>query len=199
MSQAQPPRPCAPSFPPRIPGATYRLQFHAGFTFADARRIVPYLDALGITDCYASPILRARAESTHGYDVCDPNEIAPVLGGEEGFDALAAALSERGMGFVLDTVPNHMGIWDSCNAWWMDVLETGPSSPFSRFFDIQWKPVKPELENRVLLPILEDQYGVVLESGKLRLGWEGGSFYVTYADFRLPVAPRYLRSDPQPG
>src|SRR5262249_6617784 len=117
----------------RIPAATYRLQFNREFTFRDARDLVPYLHTLGVSDCYASPILLARAGSSHGYDVCDHSRLNPDLGGEGDFDAFAAALREHGMGLILDAVPNHMGIGDARNAWWMDVLENGPSSPFAPF------------------------------------------------------------------
>jgi (1->4)-alpha-D-glucan 1-alpha-D-glucosylmutase len=173
----------------RIPAATYRMQFNREFTFRDARALVPYLHALGVSDCYASPILLARAGSSHGYDVCDHSRLNPELGGEGDFDAFAAALREHGMGLILDAVPNHMGIGDARNAWWMDVLENGPSSPFAPFFDIDWHPVNPDLENKVLLPLLEDQYGCVLEAGKIRLAYEGGAFSLCYYETRLPVAP----------
>ena len=174
----------------RIPIATYRLQFHQNFRFDDARAIVDYLHDLGISDLYASPIFVARAGSTHGYDVVDHSRIDPVLGGEEGFAALSAAAQARGMGIVLDIVPNHMGIGESSNQWWMDVLENGPSSIYANYFDIDWQPANPHLENKVLLPILEDQYGIVLEDGKLRLGFEEGAFWLYYYETKLPVAPR---------
>jgi (1->4)-alpha-D-glucan 1-alpha-D-glucosylmutase len=173
----------------RIPRATYRLQLNGDFTFDDARALAPYLHDLGISDCYASPILKARPGSTHGYDVCDPSQINPALGGEAGFDAFTAALHERGMGLIVDVVPNHMGIGE-CNSWWMDVLENGPSSPYASYFDIDWHPVKHELENKVLLPILEDQYGDVLEQGKLKLAYDAGAFAIVYGPISLPVAPR---------
>jgi (1->4)-alpha-D-glucan 1-alpha-D-glucosylmutase len=173
----------------RVPAATYRLQFHKGFTFRDARELVPYLHALGVSDCYASPVLLARAGSTHGYDICDHGRLSPELGGEEEFEALSAALRAHGMGLVLDAVPNHMGIGDPGNVWWADVLENGPASPYAPFFDIDWRPVNPALENKVLLPVLEDQYGRVLEAGKIRLAFEDGAFSLWYYQHRLPVAP----------
>ncbi len=173
----------------RVPAATYRLQFNQGFTFRDARGAVPYLHALGVSDCYASPVLRARAGSSHGYDICDHSRLNPDLGGEEDFDAFAAALRAHGMGLILDAVPNHMGIGDPANAWWMDVLENGPASPYAPFFDIDWHPVNPDLENKVLLPLLEDQYGRVLEAGRIRLAYEDGAFSLCYYQTRLPVAP----------
>jgi (1->4)-alpha-D-glucan 1-alpha-D-glucosylmutase len=173
----------------RVPSATYRLQLNRNFTFRHAREIVPYLHDLGVSDCYASPVLLARAGSSHGYDVCDHSRLNDDLGGEDDFDAFAAALRERGMGLILDAVPNHMGIGDSRNAWWMDVLENGPGSPYAPFFDIDWHPVNPHLENKVLLPLLEDQYGCVLEAGKIRLTYEDGAFSLYYWQTRLPVAP----------
>ncbi|MCX6020898.1 MAG: alpha-amylase family glycosyl hydrolase, partial [Chloroflexi bacterium] len=177
----------------RVPNATYRLQFNRAFTFRDATALVPYLAALGISDCYASPILKARPGSMHGYDLTDPSQLNPDLGSPEDFEEFCAALRAHGMGLVLDTVPNHMGINDSSNLWWMDVLENGPSSIYASYFDIQWQPVKEELRDKVLLPILEDQYGKVLEAGKLRLHYEDGSFYFLHYSTRLPVAPRSYR------
>ncbi|MBA3825683.1 MAG: malto-oligosyltrehalose synthase [Ktedonobacterales bacterium] len=179
---------------PRIPRATYRLQFNPQFTFRDALAIVPYLDALGISECYISPILQARPGSMHGYDICDPARLNPELGSEADFDALAAELRRRGMGLLLDTVPNHMGIHCECNAWWMDVLENGPSSQFATFFDIDWHPIKTEIENKVLLPILGEQYGQALENGALQLSFDTGAFYLTvYGTQRLPIAPHTYR------
>ena len=174
----------------RAPRATYRLQLSPEFTFEHAEQIVDYLDSLGISDCYASPILTPRAGSTHGYDICDHSAINPVIGGEAAFESFSNRLIERDMGLVLDTVPNHMGIGDVANQWWNDVLENGPASLYSAYFDIDWHPVKPELANKVLLPILEDQYGRVLEAGKLQLIYEDGAFHITHYGLRLPVAPR---------
>ncbi len=179
---------------PRIPRATYRLQFNPQFTFRDALAIVPYLDALGISECYTSPILQARPGSMHGYDVCDPAHLNPELGSEADFDALTAELRRHGMGLLLDTVPNHMGIHCECNAWWMDVLENGPSSQYATFFDIDWHPIKTEIENKVLLPILGEQYGQALENGSLQLSFDNGAFYLTvYGTQRLPIAPHTYR------
>jgi (1->4)-alpha-D-glucan 1-alpha-D-glucosylmutase len=177
----------------RIPRATYRLQFDQAFTFRDARTLVPYLDDLGIGDCYASPLFKTCFDDSHGYDICDHTELNPALGTPEEFEAFAADLQARRMGLILDVVPNHMGISGARNGWWMDVLENGPSSAFSSFFDIDWHPVKPELENKVLLPILEDQYGKVLESGKFQLKLEEGAFFIYYYANKLPVAPRTYR------
>ena len=176
----------------RIPRATYRLQLNRDFTFADAAGLVPYLDALGVSHVYCSPYLRARANSTHGYDIIDHNTINPDLGGAEGFERLCAALRARGMGQILDMVPNHMGVMGADNAWWMDVLENGPASAFGDFFDIDWQPVNPELVNRVLVPVLGNHYGAVLEAGELKLAFEAerGSFSVFYYENRFPVDPR---------
>jgi (1->4)-alpha-D-glucan 1-alpha-D-glucosylmutase len=178
---------------PVIPTATYRFQFHKGFTFQDARALVPYLHDLGISHIYASPIFRATPGSTHGYDVCDHNVLNPEIGTRADFDALTAELRSRGMGLILDFVPNHMGIAEPQNLWWMDVLENGPASPFARFFDIDWRPLKAELADKVLLPVLGDQYGRVLEKGELRVGFADGAFHVDYFSNRFPAAPRTLR------
>ena len=176
---------------PRIPASTYRLQFHAGFTFRDARRLVPYLHELGVTDVYASPYLKARAGSAHGYDVANPNSLNPEIGTEDDYRAFVAELARHGMGQVLDTVPNHMGIGDVNNVWWQDVLENGPSSVYADFFDIDWSPLAADLHDsdKVVLPILGDQYGLVLEDGELRAVYEDDGFYVRYYDFKLPLAP----------
>jgi (1->4)-alpha-D-glucan 1-alpha-D-glucosylmutase len=173
----------------RTPSATYRLQLNRGFTFSDARDLVPYLRELGVSDCYASPVFLACAGSSHGYDVCDHARLNPELGGEPEFDRFAEALRSNGMGLILDVVPNHMGVAGAANAWWADVLENGPGSAYAPFFDIDWRPVNPDLENKVLLPLLEDQYGRVLEAGKIRLGYEDGAFFLGYHETRLPVAP----------
>ena len=179
---------------PRIPRATYRLQFNNHFTFRDAQAIVPYLHQLGISDCYASPILLARPGSQHGYDVCDPGRLNPELGTPDDFDALVVALQAHQMGLLLDTVPNHMGVNANANSWWIDVLENGPSSDFALFFDIDWHPIKAEIANKILLPILGDLYGDALEQGHLRLVFERGAFWISvYDDLRLPVTPHTYR------
>jgi (1->4)-alpha-D-glucan 1-alpha-D-glucosylmutase len=175
---------------PRIPVSTYRLQFHREFTFEDARRLVPYLAALGITECYSSPILTARPGSTHGYDICDHNRLNPELGSEADFDAFTSELEAHGLGQILDFVPNHMGIDPQTNRWWRDVLENGPSSPYARYFDVDWDPVKPELKGKVLLPILGDQYGIVLERGELHLALADGALVLRYFEHDLPISPR---------
>lgn len=174
----------------RIPVSTYRLQFNRLFRFSDAQRLVPYLHALGVTDCYASSYLKAVPGSLHGYDLADPTRFNPEIGGEEEYRGFVHALQSKGMGQILDIVANHMGIGKSANTWWIDVLENGPSSPYAPFFDIDWRPVKRELEDKVLLPILGDQYGVVLENQEIRLVYEEGCFFIFYYDYKLPIAPR---------
>jgi (1->4)-alpha-D-glucan 1-alpha-D-glucosylmutase len=173
----------------RVPLATYRFQLNPDFTFSHAKDLVGYLHNLGISHCYTSPIFQARAGSSHGYDVCDHSKINPVLGGEEMFQAFSEELHKHGMNSIVDIVPNHMGIGDVCNQWWMDVLENGPSSAYASYFDIEWHPVKPELANKVLLPILGDQYGRILENGELKLVYGDGAFYIHYWDHVFPVAP----------
>jgi (1->4)-alpha-D-glucan 1-alpha-D-glucosylmutase len=173
----------------RIPVATYRLQFNGGFTFEHARTIVSYLQALGISDCYASSYLRAVPGSSHGYDIADPSMLNPEIGTDQDYWSWIEALRQAGMGHILDVVPNHMGIARSANPWWMDVLENGPSSRYARFFDIEWKPIKDELADKVLLPILGDYYGSVLEAQQLTLEYRSGAFVVRYGDDPLPLAP----------
>ena len=175
---------------PRIPTATYRVQMHGGFTFNQARDIVGYLHDLGISDLYCSPFFQAAPGSTHGYDIVDHNHLNVEIGTEAEFDAMVAELQAHGMGLLADFVPNHMGIGQTTNGWWMDVLENGPSSLTARCFDINWHPLKAELENKVLLPILGEQYGRVLENGELTVSFEGGTFYLHYYDTKLPINPR---------
>ena len=174
----------------RVPRATYRIQFNAGFTFADARTIVPYLAELGISDIYASPILRARKGSAHGYDVVDPSALNPELGTDDDFDALHDALQQRQLGLLLDVVPNHMAASHE-NAWWMSVLENGEHSRFLHYFDIDWTPVttRGQTVHRVLLPILGKPYGEALESKEIQLHFDTDGFFFTYYDNRLPLAP----------
>ena len=175
--------------PPPIPAATYRLQFNEAFTFDAAAAIVDYLDALGISHAYASSYLCAVPGSTHGYDVTDPTRLNPEIGDEASYARWVGTLRERGMGHIVDLVPNHMGIAQSANPWWQDVLENGPSSRYAAVFDIDWHPLKPELENKVLLPILGDSYGAVLERQEIRLEYGQGAFRVRYFTHTLPVAP----------
>jgi (1->4)-alpha-D-glucan 1-alpha-D-glucosylmutase len=174
----------------RVPLSTYRLQFQRSFTFGDAAAVVPYLKRLGITDCCASPYLMARPGSRHGHDICDHNRLDPELGTDDDYAAFVSALGAQQMGQILDVVPNHMGIDPLANPWWRDVLENGPSSPYARYFDIDWDPIKPELKGKLLLPILDDQYGVILERGELQLGFAEGCLFLQYGDSRLPVNPR---------
>ncbi len=174
----------------RRPESTYRLQFHAGFSFRDARAIVPYLHDLGITHCYASPYLKARPGSTHGYDIIDHNSLNPEIGTGEDYEAWVAALRAQGLGQILDTVPNHMGVGTNDNDWWNDVLENGPASRHGGYFDIAWRSSpRPELRDRVLLPVLGELYGDVLEAGQLRLTFADGAFAIHYSERRFPVAP----------
>ncbi len=190
------------------PVTTYRLQFHAGFRFEDARRLVPYLSALGISHCYASPILKARAGSTHGYDITDHNQLNPEIGSEEDFHALVRELRAHGMGLILDVVPNHMAVGRGDNPWWQDVLENGRTSEYADFFDIDWQPFKPQLSDKVLIPILGDFYGEELEQGRIQLECEDGRFIVSYYEMKLPVDPQTwamifetlgdFRTQPQP-
>jgi (1->4)-alpha-D-glucan 1-alpha-D-glucosylmutase len=177
------------SWQPRIPLSTYRVQLHRGFDFDAAGALVDYLDALGITDLYASPILRAVPGSMHGYDIVDHAAVNPDLGGRAALERLSDRLAARGMGLLLDTVPNHM-CTSGINAWWMDVLENGPSSLHASYFDIDWRPLKAELENKVLLPVLGDHYGRVLERGELRLRYGGGGFFIDYWERSFPLNPR---------
>ncbi|MFN8391113.1 MAG: malto-oligosyltrehalose synthase [Bdellovibrionota bacterium] len=172
-----------------LPTSLYRLQLHRHFTFFDAAAIVPYLAKLGISHVYASPYLKAREGSEHGYDIVDYSKLNPELGGEEGYQQLVEALAREGMGHVLDFVPNHMGVGDNANRWWMDVLENGPSSPYASFFDIDWMPLKPDLAYKVLLPVLGDQYGVVLEAGELQLELNEGRFQLRYYQRQFPISP----------
>jgi (1->4)-alpha-D-glucan 1-alpha-D-glucosylmutase len=169
------------------------LQFNRQFTFAQAREIVPYLHALGVSDAYASPYFQARAESLHGYEITDHNKLNATIGSREEYDAWVAELHAHQMGQVLDFVPNHMGIAEPLNQWWMDVLENGPSSMYAPYFDIDWHPLKSDLHDKVLLPILSDQYGRVLERGELRVRFEEGAFYLSYYDRKLPIAPGTYR------
>lgn len=176
--------------PSRRPVTTYRLQFNRGFGFADARDLVPYLAELGVTECYCSPYLKANPGSRHGYDICEHGTLNPELGSASDYNSFCAALQAHGLGHIADFVPNHMAADPQSNPWWRDVLENGPSSPFADFFDIDWDPVKPELKGKVLLPVLGDQYGRVLERGELQLHFEGGALHLRYFDLNLPINPR---------
>jgi (1->4)-alpha-D-glucan 1-alpha-D-glucosylmutase len=172
--------------------ATYRLQFNKSFTFQDAAKLLDYFYALGITHIYASPILRARRDSTHGYDVIDPTRLNPELGTEADFAALKDALEKRGMGLLLDIVPNHMSA-SSENAWWMDVLENGAESAYASYFDINWHPPSRSLEGKILLPVLGRPFGEALESQELTPVFLDGRFFIQYFESFFPLAPKTYR------
>jgi len=172
-----------------VPSATYRLQFNKSFTFDDATAIVDYLDRLGISHCYASSYFKAVPGSPHGYDVADPTRLNPEIGDRATYDRWVAALRAHRMGHLIDMVPNHMGIAQSSNPWWQDVLENGPSSQYASFFDIDWRPLKQELTDKVLLPILGGSYGAVLERQEITLRYVDGAFSAHYFDSVLPIAP----------
>ena len=154
---------------------------------------MPYLHALGIGDCYASPYFQARAESLHGYEITNHNKLNYAIGSREDYDAWVAELQAHGMGQVLDFVPNHMGIREPQNLWWADVLENGPSSAYAPYFDIDWQPLKADLRDKVLIPILGNQYGRVLERGELRVHFESGRFFLRYFEHEFPIAPGTYR------
>jgi len=175
--------------PPNTPiSATYRLQFNKDFTFQDATKLLDYFFALGITHLYASPILRSRPESMHGYDVIDPTRLNPDLGTDADYFTLQTELRNRGMGLVLDIVPNHMSA-SSDNPWWMDVLEHGPESPYASYFDVDWHPPSRTLESKILLPVLGRPFAEVLEQGELTLTFSDGRLFVQYFESLFPLAP----------
>jgi len=175
-----------------IPRATYRLQLNRSFRLWQATELIPYLDELGISHCYLSPLLKARPGSMHGYDITDHSSLNPEIASAEDFERFVAALRDRGMGLIMDVVPNHMGIMGSDNGWWLDVLENGPASSFAGYFDIDWHHVTDDVTARVLLPVLADHYGAILEKGELKLVFDSqqGSFSVFYREHRFPVDPR---------
>lgn len=182
-----------PSPPPAyLPSSTYRLQLWREFGFSAARRVLPYLARLGVSTVYLSPIWASTPGSTHGYDVTDHSVVNPELGGLAGLRRLSAQARELGLGLIVDFVPNHMGIQGGHNPYWEDVLRHGQASRYAHFFDISWQPLKRALEGKVLLPVLGDQYGRVLERGELRLERAGGEFFVHYWERRLPLSPRSL-------
>jgi (1->4)-alpha-D-glucan 1-alpha-D-glucosylmutase len=177
---------------PRQRAGTYRVQFHAGFTFDDAAAVVDYLAALGVSHLYCSPYLQAAKGSTHGYDVVDHGRLNDELGGAVAHRRLAGRLARAGLGQILDIVPNHMALAGRDNAWWWDVLENGPSSRYASYFDIDWDPPQAKLADTVLMPVLGDHYGRVLEAGELAIERHGGSFTVRYYDHEAPLSPRTL-------
>ena len=152
-----------------VPRVTYRLQFHEGFRFADAARLAPYLARLGISHVYASPYMKSRPGSTHGYDIVDHRSLNPELGDQTDFDRMVAAFAENGLGHILDFVPNHIGVGGADNPLWLDVLEWGHESQYAGWFDIDWKPDHPYLRSKLLVPFLGKQYGIELEAGNLAL------------------------------
>ncbi|HMK64459.1 MAG TPA: alpha-amylase family glycosyl hydrolase, partial [Thermodesulfobacteriota bacterium] len=174
----------------RIPRVTYRLQLNHQFSFSRAKAVVAYLKDLGISDVYISPIFKAKKGSVHGYDILSPNLLNPEIGTEEDFQAWLGELRSNGLGQILDIVPNHMSIMGSDNIWWQDILENGPGSIYADFFDINWNPLKSELKNKVLLAILGDQYGRILENQELTLQLQEGSFAVFYNELKLPLDPK---------
>lgn len=176
--------------PRHVPASTYRLQIHAGFRLDAARGIVLYLRRLGAGAAYTSPYFAAEPGSTHGYDVTNHNVINPEVGGAEAHTAFTDAVRAAGMQHIVDFVPNHMGISTATNPWWRDVLAGGHDSPSARFFDIDWNPFKTELRRKLLLPILGDQYGCVLDRGELQLELSDGQLVLRYFDHRLPINAR---------
>ena len=172
--------------------ATYRVQLHAGFGFEAAAGIADYLAALGITHLYSSPYLQASRGSLHGYDVVNPHRLNEELGGSEAHTHFCEALGGYGLGQVLDIVPNHMAIAGAENPWWWDVLENGPASRYAAYFDVDWEPPESRLRSSILLPILGDHYGRVLEAGELRLERRDAIFTMRYHDHAFPVSPRTL-------
>jgi (1->4)-alpha-D-glucan 1-alpha-D-glucosylmutase len=170
----------------RIPAATYRIQFHAGFNFEAAKKIVPYLSELGISDLYASPIFKATEGSTHGYDVVDPTVLNPELGTPEDFKVLVQELQQRQMGWLQDIVPNHMA-YAGQNQMLMDVLENGPDSEFFDYFDIAWDQSYEDRRGRVLAPLLGNFYGDSLENGEIQLQYDQTGLSVNYYNLRLPI------------
>jgi (1->4)-alpha-D-glucan 1-alpha-D-glucosylmutase len=171
------------------PRATYRLQFHAGFRFTDATALIPYLASLGISHIYASPYLRARAGSAHGYDIVDHGALNPEIGTLQEYGEFVATLRAHGMGHILDFVPNHMGVGGDDNAWWLDLLTWGEDSHYADYFDVDWRPLRAELRGKVLLPFLGQQYGEVLDAGELRWEYVDGGFALRYFEHLFPLAP----------
>jgi (1->4)-alpha-D-glucan 1-alpha-D-glucosylmutase len=174
----------------QIPRATYRLQFNEHFRLADALALVPYLDSLGISHIYASPLFKATPHSTHGYDICDYDQLNPELGTEGDLEKLVQALHARKMGLVLDIVPNHMGIASPENSWWWDVLTHGEKSPFAAYFDVDWKPADKNLRGKILVPVLGGEYEALLRRGEFQVLYERDKFVLGYHEHRLPVAPK---------
>ena len=175
--------------PKHVPSATYRVQLNSEFRFADLLKYLDYFQELGISDLYLSPILASRKGSTHGYDVVDPTRIDADLGTEDEFNALQSELQKRGMGLLLDIVPNHMAA-SLENPWWMDVLENGAQSAFASFFDVDWQPHARSLEGKILLPVLGRPFGEVIDSSEIKLLFNDARFFFQYFDSLFPLAPR---------
>jgi (1->4)-alpha-D-glucan 1-alpha-D-glucosylmutase len=173
----------------RIPLATYRLQLRHGFGFDQIRELLPYLKSLGISDLYLSPLFRARAGSTHGYDVVDHTQVEPAFGGDEAFTRMAEDARGHGMGVLLDVVPNHMGINDAGNHYWLDVLENGEAGRFADFFDVDWDALPRNLKHRVLQPVLGKPFGATLEDGELKVVYQDHRLQMAYFDGRFPLSP----------
>ena len=172
--------------------ATARLQFHKDFTMDMARDLVPYYASIGMSHFYASPLLKSRPGSTHGYDIVDHNEIDPELGGEAALRRLVAELRRHDLGLVLDIVPNHMGVGGADNAWWLDVLEWGRASAHAEYFDIDWDPPDASLRGRMLAPFLGSPYGDCLKNKELTLNFDpsDGRLFAAYFAHRFPINPR---------
>jgi (1->4)-alpha-D-glucan 1-alpha-D-glucosylmutase len=171
--------------------STYRVQLHPGFGFRDAAGVAAYLADLGVTHLYCSPYFQAAPGSSHGYDVVDPQHVNRELGGAPAHAELVSALRAAGLGQVLDIVPNHMAT-DPSNPWWWDVLENGPASPYAGFFDIDWQGRDEKSAYRVLVPVLGDHYGRLLDAGEIAVERRGGEFVVRYHEHVVPVSPRTL-------
>ncbi len=186
---------------PDIPRATYRIQLNRGFGFRAAAALVPYLARLGVSHCYFSPYLKTRPGSEHGYDVTDHSVLNPELGDDTDYEHLCERLAAEGMSQILDIVPNHVGIMGKEGKWWLDVLENGQASSYAEYFDIDWRPVTAKLRDKVLVPVLGDQYGNALHAGELRLEFDeqAGELSVFYFDHRFPVDPSAYPSVLEPG
>jgi (1->4)-alpha-D-glucan 1-alpha-D-glucosylmutase len=188
-AEARGPRSGAARLASAPPRATYRLQFHEGFTFADAEKIVPYLAKLGVSHVYASPLQRARPGSTHGYDIVDHSQINPEIGGEEGFRSFTDAMHAHGLKLLLDIVPNHMGVGGADNPWWLSVLEWGGLSPEANAYDIDWERLGAN--GKLVIPFLGERYGEALEKGTLELRFDepAGAFSVWHYEHQFPICP----------
>ena len=171
--------------------SSYRLQLHSEFTFDDAIKVAGYLKDLGVSHVYSSPYLQSAKGSRHGYDVVDHQGVNDEIGGEDGHARFCASLGELGLGQMLDIVPNHMATGPENKYWW-DVLENGPSSRYATWFDIDWNSAEVKLQNKVLIPVLGDQYGRVLSAGQLSIEYDGEQFRARYMDHGFPLSPRSL-------